>query len=342
MSDFFKIVRDFLLDYLPIQRNYSTNTVKSYRDTLKIFIEFLREVKHIKLADITFSTFNKNIIIEFLEWLQTKRNCSATSRNHRLTVLRSFFQYAAEQDCTLISLSLTLQKEVKSQKHAGKMVGYLSEAALKALLEQPDTTTRIGLRNSVFMVLMYDTGARCGEILNLRICDLKFKTSNAEVYLLGKGRKPRLAPLLPKTVAHIERYLREFHPDCRLDSEDYLFYTVIHGKRNKISADTIAAFMKKYGEMAKLICPETPEHIHPHMMRHTRAMHYYREGMPLVLLSEYLGHADPQTTRVYAFADTQMKRAAMEKAEPNQRNTPEPAAIWVNDENMILRLSGIM
>lgn len=341
MTEFFKMIRNFLLDYLPIERKYSKHTVKSYKDVLKLFISFLQKEKKLKLTDITFSIISKDTVIEFLGWLQKARGCGATSRNQRLSVLRSFFLYAAERDCTLISLSVALQNEVKAQKHSGKMIGYLSEPALKALLDQPDSSTKIGLRNMTFMVLLYDTGARCSEILNLRVCDVHIKNTIQDVYMVGKGQKPRVAPLLPKTVSHIERYLKEFHPNYTPHSEDLLFYTVIHGRRGPMSADTIATFMKKYGEMARVVCDEVPERVHPHMMRHTRAMHYYREGMPLVLLSEYLGHADVATTRVYAFADTEMKRTIMKKVEPNQHNTPDAIPIWENDDAMMLRLSGL-
>lgn len=342
MSDFFKAVRNFLLDYLPNQRNYSEHTIKSYRDALRLFICFLREDRHLAINAINFSIFDTRLIMAFLDWLQSARNVAATTRNQRIAAIRSFFRYAAEMDGTLTSLSRDIQDNVKTKKNGGKLVEFLSEKALATLLEQPDTKTPIGLRNMILMALMYDTGARCSEILGLRLCDLRFSTSSQEVYLMGKRRKPRLVSLLPKTVAHIERYLCEFHPNRTPDDgKEPLFYTVIHGRRNQMSTDTVENFMKKYGEMARSAYSEIPERVHPHMMRHTRAMHYYRKGMPLVLLAEYLGHSDVQSTKVYAYADATMKRAAMLKADPQQKNIPNPVGIWENDEEMILKLSGL-
>ena len=342
MSDFFKVVRDFLLDYLPNQRNYSEHTIKSYRDALKLLIRFLQDEKDLKVKDINFSIFDTGLIMDFLTWLQNTRNISAASRNQGISAVRSFFRYAAEKDGTLTSLSRDIRDNIKTKKSSGRLVEFFSEKALVALLQQPDARTSLGLRNMVFMTLMYDTGLRISEIIGLRLCDIRVNAFGKKAYLMGKGRKPRLVSLLPKTVAHIDRYMREFHPD-RIpgDSNEFLFYTVIHGKRHPISTDTVSKFMKKYGEKARLVCSEVPERIHPHMMRHTRAMHYYRKGMPLVLLAEYLGHSDVQSTKIYAFADTEMKRAAMIKADPNQKNTPEPTPIWKNDEEMILRLSGL-
>lgn len=109
-----------------------------------------------------------------------------------------------------------------------------------------------------------------------------------------------------------------------------------------MSPDTVAAFFAKYGSMAKSVCPEFPEHIHPHMMRHTRAMHLYQSGMPMVLLSQYLGHAQVETTMIYAHADTEMKRAAIQKADAVRRTKPVPEEIWANNEEMILKLSGLL
>jgi len=125
------------------------------------------------------------------------------------------------------------------------------------------------------------------------------------------------------------------------EPDDLLFFTVMHGMRHKISADAVAAFMAKHGIQARAKCAEVPEHVHPHQLRHTRAIHYYRDGMPLALIAELLGHSSPEITKIYAFADTKMKQEAMEKADQKRNVTPQPTAIWKNDEEMILRLSGL-
>ena len=107
-----------------------------------------------------------------------------------------------------------------------------------------------------------------------------------------------------------------------------------------MSTDTVSLFMKKYGELANHICSEVPKRVHPHQLRHSRAMHLYRAGMPLVLLAEFLGHADGNTTRVYAWADTETKRQAIQKISGNLSES-SVAPIWENDEEMIKRLYGL-
>jgi len=341
MNDFWNAVRSFLLEYLPNQRCLSENTIISYRQALNLFVSFLRERMGFSVKRICFDSISRETILDFLDWLETERHCGIPTRNQRLMVLRSFFDYAGKQDCTQVALSVVCQN-VPVKSVPGKLVGYLSEAALEALLKQPQPAKPKELRNLFFMVLMYDTAARCGELLGMKIRDLRLHTQHPIAYLHGKGDKTRIVPLLSRTVAHCERYLRQFHPEEAMDSEKPLFYTTIHGFQQPMSQDTVALFLKKYGSMAHGVCPEVPAHIHAHMLRHTRAMHLYHQGMPMMLLSEYLGHANEETTKVYAYADTEMKRVAIEKADIIRKGSTPPAFVWENNEDMILKLSGLV
>ncbi len=338
MTDFFKAVRSYILEYLPKQRCFSENTVKSYRVALNLLVEYLRGEKLLTVSQINFAVFDRNVILGFLDWLECSRNCSVSSRNQRLMVLRSFFKYAGLLDCTQIALHLDVGK-IPIKNAPGRIVDFLTENALQTLLKQPDTGAFLGLRNQFFMVLMYDTAARCSELLNIRVRDLQIDVKYPVAYLLGKGNKPRIVPLLGKTVEHCRRYLYMFHTDTGMD--EYLFYTVIHGIRQPMSADCVARFMQIYGETARQECPEVPLRVHPHQLRHTRAIHYYRNGMPLALVAEQLGHASVETTKIYAYADSEMKRAAMEKVEITGNMSPAPTPIWQGDEEMILKLSGL-
>jgi len=192
------------------------------------------------------------------------------------------------------------------------------------------------------MSLMYDTAARCSEMLDMKICDLRLNLASPVAYLRGKGDKVRAVPVMPKTVEHIKRYLHIFHPTAEPQSNDLLFFTTIHGVRHRMSPDAVAQFMKKYGEQARKVCTEIPERTHPHQLRHTRAIHLYRDGMPLVLVGEYLGHVNPETTKIYAYADTEMKRKALEISDAKRSGMIDVVPVWSDNEDMILRLSGLM
>ncbi|MFP3043601.1 tyrosine-type recombinase/integrase [Treponema primitia] len=133
--------------------------------------------------------------------------------------------------------------------------------------------------------------------------------------------------------------MKTFYPSIETAPNDAnLFYTIIKGKQGQISPDTVALFLKKYTKMAKPECPDIPENIHAHMFRHSRAMHLYQSGIPLSYIKDFLGHVSVTTTSIYASADTQMIRDALEKVE-NTKNSVAP--VWKGDENMILKLCGI-
>lgn len=339
-SDFFKTVRAYLTVFLPKQKCYSPNTVRSYSQALNLLVDYIRTTKRTPLTQITFSILDAELIGAFLDWLQQDRNCSVTTRNQRLMVLRSFFKYAGMMDCGLVFLQMELSK-IPVKKCAGRMIEFLSESALAALLDEPDGRSITGGRNRFFMILMYDTAARCQEMLDLRLSDFVLTGKTPYVYLTGKGGKTRAVPLMKKTLDHFHHYLDKFHPATTRDSGDLLFYTMIHKQRCQMSPDNVAAFMKAYGQTAARQCSEVPHRVHPHQLRHTRAIHLYRGGMPLPLISEYLGHADINTTNVYAYADTEMKRAAMEKLASPCAPAEAEKPIWVDDEDMILKLCGL-
>lgn len=151
----------------------------------------------------------------------------------------------------------------------------------------------------------------------------------------------RHVPITAKTVEHIKYYLRMFHPKPTERQDDYLFYTVIHREKRQMSCDNVARFIKQYGESARKKSPDIPENVHPHQLRHTRAIHLYRAGMPLAVLAEFLGHSDISTTQIYAYADPEMKRAAIKKARGEELIDTPDEALWQTDEDMIRRLYGL-
>ncbi|MBR3126382.1 MAG: site-specific integrase [Mogibacterium sp.] len=339
--EFLKTVRDFLTVYLPKQRHFSENTVRSYRMALNLYFDYLREQKNISFHTLSFDHLNKDSVSGFIEWLQEERNCSDTTCNQRLMAIRSFARYAAISDPANIYVQADIGK-VPVKKCESKVVEFFSDDALKALLDQPNRNTRTGSRNSCFMIMMYDTAARCQEMLDLKIKDLVLDGKSPYVYLTGKGNKTRTVPLMEKTVSHLQIYLDRFHPDR--NKNDYLFYTVIHNVHCQMSPDTVAAFLKKYAASARKTCDDIPPSVHPHQFRHTRAITWYRNGVPLVLVAELLGHADVNTSQIYAYADTEMKRAAISKAmgTANAGTMESNDTRWKGDDVLIKKLFGLM
>ena len=337
----FRLIRDYLSVYLPDQRCCSPNTIKSYRETLNQLFDFVTAEKNVSLTDVTFDTLNSQTISDYLNWLEKECRCSISTRNQRLAGIRSFFKYAGRMDLAVIAFQTDLEK-VPFKKTGSQTVDFMTEEALKAVLAQPDTSTKAGIRDLFFMILMYDTGARDREILDLRVKDFVADSKTPCVHLTGKGNKKRIVPVMAKTVEHFRNYVSIYHPRDG-SKEQYLFYIIRNGILQPMSDDNASRFIKKYGKEAKGICPEVPDNLHPHLFRHSRAMHLYRSGMPLALLSEWLGHAQLETTMIYAYADTEMKRDAIQKATGNHNPLMSSVQIpiWKGDDQIIRKLYGL-
>ena len=344
---FFQLIRDFLTVYLPVQKGGSRHTVRAYRDALNLLFDYLKEKENLRLSKINFEKISRQTVEGYLDWLESRRNCSISTRNHRLSCIRAFYKYAVGRDMTVAALSFELDRIPVKKTAKEQLVKFFEEDALKTILQQPDTGTKKGIRNLFYMILMYDTAARNQELLDLKISNIHISSKESHVVITGKGKKTRILPLMQKTVEHYNNYLRIFHD--RKVGDDLLFYVVQKGHRQAMSADNIEKFMKKYGLTASKQNAKVPETLHPHMFRqyvesfYMGAMHLYRGGMPLPLLSEWLGHAQLETTMIYAYADTKMKRDAIEKATSSisplkhgQEVTP-----WQNDDELIKRLYGL-
>jgi site-specific recombinase XerD len=339
-DSFFKYVRSFLTVYLPRNRCYSSNTVKAYRDTINLLRLFFQEQKNIAFTKIIFNLIDHTLVYEFLEWLQSSRTCSVSTRNQRLAALKSFLHYCSIEDPTLTAVYMDVQR-IKALRDTKKGVSYMSKNALKVILAQPNASTKFGMRNRFFMILMYDTGGRMQEILDLKLKDLRLDSDIPCVYLTGKGNKVRAVPLMEKTILHLKEYLRIFHTAYLQNVENYLFYTVIKGQQGPMSPDNVAVFIKNYAGQARSICPEVPYKMHAHLIRHSRAMHLYQSGIPLSYIKDFLGHVSANTTSIYASADTTMIRNALEKAANHGDDVAAETPVWEGDEDMILKLCGL-
>src|SRR4030066_499753 len=339
-DSFFKHVRGFLTVFLPKNKCYSNHTVKAYRDTINLFRKFLLEEKAISFTDISFDRINHEVIYEFLPWLQNTRGCKTSTKNLRLAAMKSFFHYCAMEDSTLMAIYMDIQK-VRSQRLARCRVEYMSETALKVLLEQPNATSRCGRRDRFLMILLYDTGARIREILDLKLKDIHLNDQTPCIYLTGKGNNTRAVPLMDKTIAHLHEYMKIFHPDDYLKNDQYLFYTLIKGLKGKMSDDNVSCFLKRYAESAHQVCSEIPLRMHAHLFRHTRAMNLYQAGIPLSYTKDVIGHVGVNTTDIYASTDTSMMRAALEKINKGEdKQTSQIVPVWQGNEEMILKLCG--
>lgn len=315
-NEFFRLLREYLTVYLPKQKDASSHTLKSYRETLNLFVTFLAECKRGRLYSVTFDDVTQDSVGAFLEWLIDSRGCGASTVNQRFSVIRAFLKYSGSRSPAVNDCYIALQAVPFRKKEKRLTVDHFSDNALEAMLRQPVPARKKQHRDLFFMILLYDTGARNSEMLGLHPADIVIKGNAPYVFIQGKGKKIRTVPIMEKTKQHFQSYIKRFGLDAS-DSTTPLFYTEIHGNKCRMSDDNVARFIDKYAALARKICDEVPENVTPHMFRHSRALHLYRKGVPLPLISEWLGHSNMETTLIYAYADTEMKRAAIEKATGN-------------------------
>lgn len=336
----FSLLRDFLLIYLPNQRHASSNTVKAYRTAWNQLLKYIAEQKKISMMSVTFEMIRYEMVLAYLDWLSEEKGIGPATRNNRLAAIRAFITYASACRPEYISLSSELAAIKIQKKERFREVDYMSEAAVKALLAAPDTRTKMGLRDQFLMIFLYDTGARIQEALDVKICALRIDKTPT-VTLHGKGGKIRVVPLMKDTVQHLDNYMGVFHKGESVFSTEWLFYVERKGSRSAMCDDTARLRIQKYAELARENCPDVPERVHPHLWRHTRAMHLYQHGMDLTMISQWLGHKQVETTLIYAYADTEAKRKAIEKAMGTGLTGTESVNYTVRDEDMLRRLYGL-
>jgi len=328
-TDFSKYISGFISRYLPDERGASANTINAYSYTFILLLNFVQKVKRIKIENLTLDKIKRETIVEFLDWLQKERNCRDSTRNLRLAAIHSFYYYLQNEridnlhECQKI-LSIQFKKSRKES------INYLTVEGIKLLLQQPDISTRKGRRDLALLSLMYDTGARVQEMIDLTPSMLRLNKP-ATIKIIGKGNKVRIIPMLEAQVKLLQEYLRE----NQLDEQYANMYPIFsNSRKEKLTRAGVNYIVHKYADKAisinKLIIPDR---ISCHSLRHSKAMHLLQAGINLVYIRDILGHVSIQTTEIYARADSKQKREALEKAYIDVNPDVNPK--WVENENLI-------
>lgn len=268
------------LTHVKVEKGLSSNTVSAYRRDLAKFDGFAQKRK------LSLEAVSRDDLVDFLAGLYRQKLESRTVARHLVT-LRNFFRFAQIHD--LISSDPTINLE--SPKIRRSLPGYLRLEEVERLLQQPDQTTALGLRDRAMLEVLYSTGLRVSELIGLRVMDLDTKVGC--VRCIGKGDKERIVPVGKKALATAEKYLREAR--ARLlgkgDSCNTLF---VNRRGAPLSRVGVWKILSAYGRRAGLRNSLTP-----HMLRHSFATHLLERGADLRSVQLMLGHADISTTQIY-------------------------------------------
>lgn len=272
------------------------------------------------------SQLNAETVQSFLNWLEDERGNSITTRNQRLGAIHSFCRYLEiNYPQYLINIQSILSIQMK--KAPKPTINYLSHDGIKLLFSQPNQASKQGLRDLIILTMLYDVGARASEITDIRLEDL-FLQNPASIRLRGKGNKFRQVPLMSQVVALTKKYLET--RKSYIGSE-YLF---INPSGQKLTRGGITYILQKYCDRARLIDSNLiPKKISPHCLRHSKAMHLLQSGVNLIYIRDFLGHADIKTTEIYAKANPEMKRNALERAYAEL--APKIDKDWTDDNDIM-------
>lgn len=299
------LVQDFFVKHLAIERNASSNTIAAYRDAIKLFLQFASALQGRDPDRLDLEILDVGAVRSFLAWLDKERGCGARTRNHRLAVLKSFARYV----CTVAPEHLDCCRRIRELSPASferPSISYLDDDEVVTLVAAPDASTPAGRRDRALLLLLYNTGARVQEIVDLDVGSIH-EAGIVVAHLRGKGRKQRSCPLWPRTVTSIRQMLAD-RP--AVGSEQPLF---LNARGRRLTRSGIAYILRRAGNRGRL-SPRCAERLSPHVMRHTTAMHLLQSGVDITTIAAWLGHAQLGTTHGYVEVDLRMKQAAVDPA----------------------------
>ena len=337
-TDFAKYLSRYLSSYLPHERNVSPNTIAAYRDSFVVFINYMKDEKHIKVDNLTLDSITKENVISFLNWLIDSKGCNISTRNCRLAAIHSFISYLQYEKVEKLNEWQSILS-IKDMKKESNVPNYMTVDGIKLLLAQPDIEDYCGLRHLAILALMYDTGCRVQELIDLTVDSLRIQTEPYTIRIYGKGRKTRIVPMVRNQIVFLQKYMNRYGLDEDKCRSHPLFF---NNRGEKITRTGVTYILKKYADMARQITPSLiSERISCHSLRHSKAMHLLQAGVNLIWIRDLLGHTTIQTTEVYARTDSKQKRVALESAYtdmlPGKTNDGE----WQKNQTLLGWLKGL-
>lgn len=297
-------VQSFFMDHLRQISGAKENTVRSYRDSLRLFFLFLSDHLKRSIANLRVDDIRVEAVLKFLNHIESARGNSATTRNSRLAAIRSFVQHLLRHEVTRAQeygriLSLP------SKKTGARSVSYLEPEDVRALVGAVELSSPMSRRDRALLLVLYNTGARVAETLAIRPQDLQLQRPR-QVRLFGKGGRERICPLWPETATA----LRELLVETDVQSDQAVFR---NSRGAVLSRDGVAYLIDKYARCASKTRPTLRRRrITPHVLRHSCAVALLQAGVDLTVIRDYLGHASIATTNRYISTNLQMKRNVLQ------------------------------
>ncbi|HEY2200323.1 MAG TPA: tyrosine-type recombinase/integrase [Solirubrobacteraceae bacterium] len=309
MSALAPILQAFFIDRLIAQRRASPHTITSYRNTMRLLLEFAQARLRTPAAQLDLGQLDADLITAFLEHLEHDRQNSVGTRNTRLAAIRSLYTFASlrhPEHAALIARVLA----IPTKRHDRTLITHLTDNEINALLSAPDQRTWIGRRDRAMLALAIETGLRVSELTDLTCGDTHL-SGVAHIACHGKGRKQRVTPLTKPTAAVLRSWLAERGGLAA----DPLFPT---SRGKPLTRDAVARRLAKHAITATHVCPTLHgKNVTPHVLRHTAAMRLLHAGVDTAVIALWLGHESVETTHIYLHADLAIKERAIARTKPS-------------------------
>ena len=325
------LLHAFFHEWLGQQRNLSHHTVISYRDTWRLFLRFLAERNRRPIVALSLSELDASAVLAFLQHVEEERKASIGTRNCRLSALHAFFAFVAQREPTAIAQCAEIAR-IPTKKNNRPAMCYLEADEVEAILGQPDQSGPEGQRDYALLAFLYNTGARIQEALDVTPSAIRFH-SPAQVRLFGKCRKERICPLWPETVELLRALLRR---KPRADNEP--LFVNCYGR--PLGAAGVRFKLNQYVERAARFMPSlTKKDISPDTFRHAAGVMLVSSGTDVTVIRSFLGHENLDTTNLYARANLETMRQALERASASARPGKPPR--WRRDPELLTWLDSL-
>ncbi len=312
---------DFLTKYLTQERGCPWNTTASYFICIKFLFLFCCQRLKKKIEKLHLKDIDAKMVLAFLDYLEDERKNQPQTRNVRLACIHSFFRYVTLQDPTVLEVCTGICA-IKPKKVAHKVLPSLTHEQVDAIIAAVEPHDLWGLRDHALFLLLYNTGARVSEIVNLKIDDMHMEEP-FYISLTGKGNKQRYVAVWKETVAAIKLYL-----DCRNQYYNQPFL-ILNTRGKPISRYGIRYIVKKYHGLAQVKCPSLGEiNVTPHTFRHTCILHNVEAENADTVVRDHVGHASVTTTQSYYKVSMAMKQKALESFQPPNYVSPTESPFY--------------
>lgn len=305
-NNIFYYIEKYFNTHLVNEINASNKTIDNYKYTFKLLFKFINEKCSFKIKDFDFDKFDKDFVLDFLSWVENNRNNKISSRNLRLTSIKSFVSFIMLYEIDNKELVSILK--IPRKKDINKKPSVLNEKEIELLLKQPNKKLKKGRRKLAILTLLYDAGLRIDELLSMKVFDLNFNNIKTIIVRHGKGDKKREIPISDDTAEILKIYIKDYN----LTQNDYLFS---NSKKEKLCSNAIRKIIKENVKLAKKEDDNFPNKVNPHQFRHSKATHLVNQGVSIVEVKEFLGHADLSSTQIYITTDLLKKREALKTIE---------------------------